>query len=174
MKPPASCPVMQSSRTHSPHWTLEDTQPFRCAHKYSPAPSNPRTHAYHPTHAAHRLPRTRMKHTLSSPTRPSPLPPRPQQLPFPPIWKCPQLPFRLKLFQKGPQGPHREGGSAWRTWIEALRTWGSWLTVPLPLAPHLVNRGTARGYSRSRARSPSRRGTRTASCWLRGGRACAP
>lgn len=47
----------------------------------------------------------------------------------------------------------------------------------LPHAPHLVNRGTAGGCSRPRARSPSRRpsrGTRTASCWRRGGRACAP
>lgn len=96
----------------------------------------------------------------------------------PPAWPCPQLPFRLKLFPRRRQGSRGDCGPARLPGSGRPAPGGSWLpSLPPPGAPHLVNRGTARGCSRPRARSPSRRphrGTRTASCWLRGGRACAP
>lgn len=174
------CPDLQSSHTY----TQPSLEPLTDA-RPSPSVAHANTHRgapaplarTDPTHTlAHRPPRTLLRRTYTHTHRPcqatatSSQPPESGN-----VRSCPE---RRKLFAEGAPGISLRrwpGPAALGRARPALS--GLPAALPLPHAPHLVNRGTARGCSRPRARSPSRRpsrGTRTASCWLRGGRACAP
>lgn len=163
----AICPEAQSGHTWQPSLDPEDAKPsdahtqilgsvlgcYACTH------TNPHSHT-------HTLTRARTPHGSLLPHATS----------FPQPRNVRSCPSGLNFFRGGARAPPRGWtGLGFQGWGAPPR--GLLASLPPLRAPHLVNRGTARGCSRPRAGSPSRRprqGTRAASCWLRGGRACAP
>lgn len=159
----AICPEAQSGHTAAPAGP-RGCQTVRRAHTDTrQRPRLLRVHAHQPT-----LTRSHARTPHGSLL--------PHATSFPQPRNVRSCPSGLNFFGGGARAPPRGWtGLGFQGWGAPPR--GLLASLPPLRAPHLVNRGTARGCSRPRAGSPSRRprrGTRAASCWLRGGRACAP